>query len=110
MLFFLSNLGAALRLLFLFYRGTERKGYGSMQSDMPAQRREFEEVMRAVMPFGRYKGKRLIDLPERYLIWFAQKGFPAGRLGERLQLVYEIKRNGLERMCKSFPDKRTKDI
>ncbi len=48
------------------------------------------------MPFGKYKDMRLIDLPERYLVWFSQKGFPEGRLGEDLQAVYEIKRNGLE--------------
>ncbi len=48
------------------------------------------------MPFGKYKDMRLIDLPERYLVWFSQKGFPEGRLGEDLQAIYEIKRNGLE--------------
>jgi hypothetical protein len=48
------------------------------------------------MPFGKYKGLRLIDLPERYLVWFSQKGFPQGKLGEMLQAVYEIKLNGLE--------------
>ncbi len=48
------------------------------------------------MPFGKYKDIRLVDLPESYLVWFSQKGFPKGRLGEDLQAVYEIKRNGLE--------------
>ena len=48
------------------------------------------------MPFGRYAGRRLIDLPEPYVVWFAQQGFPAGKLGELLQAVYEIKVNGLE--------------
>ncbi len=48
------------------------------------------------MPFGKYEGKRLIDLPEDYLVWFAGKGFPAGRLGEMLREIYEIKLNGLE--------------
>jgi uncharacterized protein (DUF3820 family) len=48
------------------------------------------------MPFGKYKDLRLVDLPERYLVWFSHKGFPEGKLGEMLQAVYEIKLNGLE--------------
>lgn len=48
------------------------------------------------MPFGKYKGRLLIDLPEYYVVWFAEKGFPAGKLGRMLQTVYEIKVNGLE--------------
>jgi len=48
------------------------------------------------MPFGKYKGLQLVDLPERYLVWFSQKGFPERKLGEMLQAVYEIKLNGLE--------------
>jgi len=48
------------------------------------------------IPFGKYKGLRLVDLPERYLVWFSQKGFPEGKLGEMLQAVYQIKFNGLE--------------
>ena len=48
------------------------------------------------MPFGKYKGFHLVDLPERYLVWFSQKGFPEGKLGEMLKAVYEIKLNGLE--------------
>lgn len=48
------------------------------------------------MPFGKYQGRLLIDLPERYVVWFANKGFPEGRLGTMLQIVYEIKVNGLE--------------
>jgi uncharacterized protein len=48
------------------------------------------------MPFGRYAGRRLIDLPEPYVVWFSQQGFPPGKLGEMLQALYEIKVNGLE--------------
>lgn len=48
------------------------------------------------MPFGRYAGQRLIDLPEPYVVWFAQQGFPSGKLGTMLRAVYEIKVNGLE--------------
>ena len=48
------------------------------------------------MPFGKYQGRVLIDLPEDYLLWFARKGFPAGRLGQLLGLALELKTNGLE--------------
>jgi uncharacterized protein (DUF3820 family) len=48
------------------------------------------------MPFGKYQGRLLIDLPEPYVIWFANKGFPEGELGRMLRTVYEIKVNGLE--------------
>ncbi|WP_338876287.1 DUF3820 family protein [Spirosoma sp. SC4-14] len=48
------------------------------------------------MPFGKYKGRLIRELPVSYLEWFAQKGFPAGKLGMLLQTMYEIKLNGLE--------------
>ncbi len=48
------------------------------------------------MPFGKYEGMRLIDLPEPYVVWFYQQGFPDGKLGRMLGTVYEIKVNGLE--------------
>lgn len=54
------------------------------------------ELAAARMPFGRYKGRLLIDLPEPYVIWFRQQGFPGGRLGRQLETVYVIKANGLE--------------
>jgi uncharacterized protein (DUF3820 family) len=47
------------------------------------------------MPFGKYKGRILCDLPEDYVLWFKQKGFPPGRLGMLLQTLYEIRLNGL---------------
>jgi len=48
------------------------------------------------MPFGKYKGTLLCNLPVSYLEWFEQKGFPEGKLGILLQTIYEIKLNGLE--------------
>ena len=48
------------------------------------------------MPFGKYEGRILCDLPVSYLEWFANKGFPKGKLGMLLQTLYEIKLNGLE--------------
>ena len=54
------------------------------------------QIARMKMPFGRYAGRRLIDLPEPYVVWFRNKGFPKGRLGMLLATLYEIKANGLE--------------
>ena len=48
------------------------------------------------MPFGKYKGRLLVDLPEPYVVWFARHGFPEGSLGTLLRELYEIKVNGLE--------------
>lgn len=50
------------------------------------------------MPYGKYQGRRIIDIPEPYLVWMARSGFPAGKLGQTLALAYEIKLNGLESM------------
>ena len=54
------------------------------------------EIARMRMPFGRYAGTRLIDLPEPYVVWFRNRGYPRGRLGALLATLYEIKSNGLE--------------
>lgn len=48
------------------------------------------------MPFGKYKGLCLIDLPEPYVVWFHKQGYPKGELGQLLSLLYEVKLNGLE--------------
>lgn len=64
--------------------------------------RQLLELADYRMPFGKYKGLRLVDLPEPYVVWFAQKGFPRGKLGEFMQIVYEIKVNGLEYLFDSF--------
>ncbi|MFB6317029.1 DUF3820 family protein [Saccharicrinis sp. FJH54] len=52
------------------------------------------------MPFGKYKNRYLVDLPEPYLVWFRQKGFPEGKLGNLLKEMYEIKVNGLEELIR----------
>ncbi len=57
---------------------------------------ELLELVQARMPFGKYEGRLIIDLPEDYLVWFASKGFPQGKVGRRLQAVYEFKLNGLD--------------
>lgn len=54
-------------------------------------------IANTVMPFGKYQGRMLIDLPEEYLLWFARKeSFPKGRLGDLMQLTLAIKIEGLQ--------------
>lgn len=61
------------------------------------------EVVRNRMPFGKYKGTLLADLPISYLEWFHRKGgFPENRLGQQLSTVYEIKLNGLEEILRTL--------
>ncbi len=71
----------------------------NQQPDLPSKDQQ-REVMRKLatykMPFGKYKGYRLVDLPEPYVIWFKNRGFPDGELGLLLESVFEIKVNGLE--------------
>ena len=57
-----------------------------------------KQAISQTMPFGKYAGRKLIHLPEPYLVWFHKQGFPPGKLGEQLALMYEIKLNGLESM------------
>lgn len=54
------------------------------------------DLVRTHMPFGKYKGRLLCDLPVHYLEWFAKEGFPEGKLGMQLNTIFEIKMNGLE--------------
>ena len=50
------------------------------------------------MPYGKYKDRYIIDLPEYYVVWYRGKGFPKGKLGTMLEQVYELKLNGLEEL------------
>ena len=65
---------------------------------------DLSEIANARMPFGKYKDRYLIDLPDAYLVWFARQGFPEGKLGRMLASVHEIKINGLEKLL--FPLRR----
>lgn len=67
-----------------------------MEPTLPFDHNALLELAEMRMPFGKHEGMRLIDLPEPYVVWFAQQGFPAGKLGRMLGVVYEIKVNGLE--------------
>lgn len=54
------------------------------------------KLARTRMPFGKYAGTLLVDLPEPYLVWLRQQGFSDNELGRMLQCMYEVKLNGLE--------------
>jgi len=60
------------------------------------------ELAKTKMPFGKYKNYYLIDLPEHYIVWYRNKGFPKGKIGEKLALIYEIKLNGLEHLIRKL--------
>lgn len=66
---------------------------------------DIKDAVNQTMPFGKYKGRKLLALPEPYLVWFHQQGFPKGKLGEQLALMYEVKANGLEKMLEPLLDK-----
>ena len=63
---------------------------------------ELIKLANTKMPFGKYEGRFLIDLPEYYLVWYKQKGFPKGKLGEQMALVYELQLNGLEDLVRNI--------
>ena len=56
---------------------------------------DLQKLVSMPMPYGKYKGRVLADLPGNYLAWFAREGFPQGELGRLLQLMLEIDHNGL---------------
>lgn len=56
---------------------------------------DLEKLVTRTMPFGKYEGRLIADLPGPYLNWFAREGFPNGEIGQLLQLMHEIDHNGL---------------
>ena len=72
----------------------------SMDSGSPFDGKALLGLALARMPFGKYKDRLLMDLPEAYIVWFARKGFPQGKLGKLMAAMYEIKVNGLEYLLK----------
>jgi len=59
-----------------------------------------EKMVTAKMPYGKFKGRYITDLPVWYLEWFSREGFPDGRLGQYLSTMFEIKTNGLEELIR----------
>ena len=66
------------------------------------QHQQLIKLANTRMPYGKYKGKYLIDLPEFYIVWYRNKGFPKGTLGDQLGLVYELQLNGLEDLVRKL--------
>ncbi len=62
-------------------------------------------LARMRMPFGKYQGRLLVDLPEPYVVWFHRNGYPKGNLGQLLRELYEIKVNGLEPLLEPFKER-----
>lgn len=60
------------------------------------------ELAHYKMPFGKYKGRYLVDLPLAYLMWFKQKGFPSGALGDHMKTMLDVKSDGLEPLIKKL--------
>lgn len=69
---------------------------------MQDQQKQLVKLAHTKMPFGKYEGRYLIDLPEYYIVWYNNKGFPKGELGQQLQLIYELKLNGLEDLIRNI--------
>jgi len=61
---------------------------------------DLQRLVTVAMPFGKYKGRLIADLPGNYLHWFAREGFPPGELGRLLALMREIDHNGLSDLLK----------
>ena len=65
-----------------------------------------KNIVTMKMPFGKYKGTVLCNIPVSYLEWFAKEGFPPGKLGMMLSTIYEIKINGLEYLLEPLKRQR----
>ncbi len=76
-----------------------------MNQQNPNSQNHLETLVSMKMPYGKYKDWLLCDLPEHYLVWYHSKGFPAGKLGQLLHTMYEIKLNGLEYLLKPLRKK-----
>ncbi|HZJ94777.1 MAG TPA: DUF3820 family protein [Thiopseudomonas sp.] len=62
------------------------------------QAQDLQRLLSVQMPYGKYQGRLIADLPGSYLNWFAREGFPAGDLGRLLALMHEIDHNGLSEL------------
>ena len=66
---------------------------------------ELIDLANTRMPFGKFKGLLLVEVPESYYVWYRSKGFPQGKLGNQMQLMYEVKVNGLEHLIRPLVKK-----
>lgn len=60
-----------------------------------SDKQEFLKALLTEMPFGKYQGRKLMDLPGHYLAWFNRQGFPDNKLGKQMALIFELDHNGL---------------
>jgi uncharacterized protein (DUF3820 family) len=67
-----------------------------MTPEMSMETLNLELLLTRTMPFGKYKGRVIADLPGHYLNWFAREGFPPGEIGRLLALMHELDHNGLK--------------
>ncbi len=89
-----DDVGAALDFAVQCRRRSKRDQAGYMVSFRPAPT-VLELLVTREMPFGKYKGRLIADLPGHYLAWFAREGFPSGQLGQLLALMHELDHNNL---------------
>ena len=72
----------------------------------PMHPEQLQKLVETRMPFGKYEGRLLADLPGNYLTWFAREGFPRGELGRLLALMHEIDHNGLSALLDPLRPRR----
>ena len=68
--------------------------------DEPMNAHDIQLLVTYTMPYGKYEGRVIADLPGNYLNWFARRGFPPGKLGQLLALMHELDHNGLSALLK----------
>lgn len=78
-----------------------------MSRDNGSMSEPLELLVTTEMPYGKYKGTLIADLPGNYLNWFAREGFPPGQLGRLLALMHEVDHNGLRHLLRPLRDVRT---
>jgi len=71
-----------------------------MMDEFPFDPQLIKALVTTKMPYGKYSGSLIADIPEHYLVWLARSGFPKGKLGQLLALMHEIRLNGLEPILK----------
>ncbi|SDC90858.1 DUF3820 family protein [Pedobacter soli] len=64
------------------------------------------DLVKMQMPYGKYKGSLICNLPESYLLWYKDKGFPKGKLGDLMATMFEIRVNGLEFLLTPLKNQR----
>jgi len=71
---------------------------------------QLQQLVTQVMPYGKYKGRLIADLPGNYLNWFARKGFPPGKIGKLLALMQELDHNGLSSLLTPLRKQLYEDV